>query len=333
MRWVLVYLYSSVFICGCVIGCGEKQPAPQQQTVVIYTSVDEQIARPILNEYAKAHNIQIDARYDTEATKSVGLAERLRAEKDNPQCDVWWGNEIFLTIGLANDGCLAEYASPSASDIPANFRDAKNRWTASGMRVRVIAVPAETDKSYKVESIHDLAKPELKGKIVMARPVAGTTSGHVSALYATWGDEKADAFFRALHANGIKLVGGNSVVVQGVKSGQFYAGLTDNDDVDHVGGAVAILPDQGDGQMGTLAIPCTVGLVAGRPENDAAKTLVDYLLSKDLEQKLIDAKFVKYSVRAGFGQIKTMDADYTKAAEIFPRATRRATALLEGREN
>jgi iron(III) transport system substrate-binding protein len=96
---------------------------------------------------------------------------------------------------------------------------------------------------------------------------------------------------------------------------------------------MALIPDQGEGGLGTLAMPTTVALVAGRPPSAAAKKLVDYLLSKDVEQKLIAARFVKFSVRAGPGEIRTMDVDYAKAAAIFPQVTRRATALLEGRDD
>lgn len=337
MRGFLSRLCWSVTVCGFILcaGCDSKpagQTPAKPSPVVIYTSVDEPIARTVLKVFTDKTGIPVEPRFDTEANKSVGLAERLRAEKDNPQCDVWWGNEIFLTINLANDGCFAPYESPSAADIPAKFKDARHRWAGNGMRVRVIAVAAESDKSYPIKSLQDLTNPALKGKITMARPVAGTTTGHVSALYTLWGEEKADAFFNALHGNGVRLLGGNAMVVEGVKSGQFIAGLTDNDDVDVIGDGkvLAVLPDQ-DG-IGTLAIPCTVALVAGRPQNDSARKLADYLLSRQIEDVLIASKFVKYSVRAGAGEIRTMDVDYNKVAEIFPQATRRATALLEGRQ-
>lgn len=334
MRLAFSYLCLSVCICGSLLlGCGDG--GVSSPAVVLYTSVDQPIAESILESFTEKTGIKIEARYDTEATKSVGLTERLRAEKGNPQCDVWWGNEIFLTIGLADDGCLAPYESPNAKDVPAKFRDPQHRWAASGMRVRVIAVPAtDREPSTSIKGIEDLTADRLKDKITMARPVFGTTTGHVAALYAVWGDAKADAYFKALHVNGIKLVGGNAMVVQGVAGGQFLAGLTDNDDVDLIGGNVrAILPDQQADGLGTLAIPCTVAGVAGRPMSENTKKLIDHLLSREVEQKLIDAKFVKYSVRAGPGEIRTMDIDYAKVAEILPKATRRATALMEGREN
>ena len=67
--------------------------------------------------------------------------------------------------------------------------------------------------------------------------------------------------------------------------GTVWAGLTDNDDVDNAlaaGGRIRmVLPDQQQGGLGTLAIPCTVGLVAGAKHPEEAKKLVDYLLSAD----------------------------------------------------
>src|SRR6476661_7022367 len=42
--------------------------------------------------------------YDNEAAKTVGLVNRLIAEKNNPQCDVFWNNEELRTHQLAHDG-------------------------------------------------------------------------------------------------------------------------------------------------------------------------------------------------------------------------------------
>src|SRR5262245_2923440 len=68
--------------------------------VVLYTSVDEPYARPIVREFERRTGIEVVLKTDTEASKSVGLAERVRAEKDNPQAEVWWSNEPFHTVAL-----------------------------------------------------------------------------------------------------------------------------------------------------------------------------------------------------------------------------------------
>jgi iron(III) transport system substrate-binding protein len=313
-----------------MLGCSKSEPRPE---VIIYTSVDQPVADPILRDFEKETGIHVTLITDAEASKSVGLAERLRAERDHPQADVWWGNECFLTINLADDGVLAPYDSPAAADVPARFKDADHRWAGSALRVRVIAKSTAQPSSVDVQKIEDLANPNLKDKIAMARPTAGTTGGQVAALYVKWGDARANAFFHQLHDNHIALLGGNSVAAQAVADQQFLYGLCDNDDAasaKDAGGAIeAILPDQtGDG---TLAMPCAIGLVAGARHADAAKKLIDYLLSPAVDRKLIDAKFAFCSARDTNLKAKFMDIDYHAVAKAMPSAIRAATSILEGR--
>jgi ABC-type Fe3+ transport system substrate-binding protein len=70
-----------------------------------------------------------------------------------------------------------------------------------GLRARVIAVSGAAKDGGFVRglSLADLTEPLLQGKIAMARPTAGTTGGHVAALYVAWGDEKASEYFKKLH--------------------------------------------------------------------------------------------------------------------------------------
>jgi iron(III) transport system substrate-binding protein len=300
--------------------------------VTLYTAVDEPVARPIIAEFERRTGVHVNVVPDTEASKTAGLADRLEAEKGNPQADVWWSNEPFHTIHLAEAGVLAEYDSPAAAEIPAAYKDAKRRWAGTALRIRVIAARPQVAEGIK--GIEDLAKPQFRGRIGMARPGIGTAGGHVAALYVLWGDEKADGFFRTMKENGMKLVGGNSDVANTVGRGQFDAGLTDNDDcinAQHEGGnLVMVLPDQE--MIGTLAIPCTAGLVAGAKHGEAARKLIDYLLSKEVEGKLKDASFSKYSV---FEEpppgVRFMKVDYGQVSAVMPRAVARAAAILEAR--
>src|SRR5262245_32124089 len=69
--------------------------------VVAYVAQDQVYAEPIFKEVEKQTGIQVRAVYDSEAVKTVGLANRLLAEKNHPQCDVFWGNEEMRTRQLA----------------------------------------------------------------------------------------------------------------------------------------------------------------------------------------------------------------------------------------
>ena len=99
-------------------------PRPTRQSVVVYAAQDQVYAEPILREFEKETGIKVKAVYDSEAVKTVGLANRLLAERSHPQCDVFWGNEEMRTRQLA------------AQDV---FRET-NGWAAFGCRSRRIVI-------------------------------------------------------------------------------------------------------------------------------------------------------------------------------------------------
>jgi iron(III) transport system substrate-binding protein len=317
-------------------GCRRGQPGAEE--VVVYCGVDEPYASKVFADFERETGIRVAPRYDIESSKSVGLAGRLEAEKDHPRADVWWGSEEFLTVRLAEEGVLATYVPPSASDIPAQYKDDNGMWTGVGLRARVLAV-GQPPPPFKITSIQDLADPRLKDKVCISRPTAGATGAHMAALYVAWGPAKARAFFRKLHDNGIALLGGNAEVADQVGAGIYSLGLTDSDDITNAqangGKLTMVVPDQGPESQGTLAMPTTVALVKGAANPGAAKKLIDYLVSQKAEQKLLDLKFARWSVRAGTGGengIKAMRIDYRAAARVYPVAQRVSGALLEGRQ-
>ena len=59
--------------------------ALQRNQVIIYAAQDQIYAEPILREFENTTGIKVKAVYDSEAVKTVGLANRLLAESDHPQ--------------------------------------------------------------------------------------------------------------------------------------------------------------------------------------------------------------------------------------------------------
>jgi len=323
-------------LCAGMLGGGCRRKAD----VVIYSSVDREVAEPIIRQFERRTGLKVELLVDVEAARTAGFAERLEAERDRPTADVWWGNEPFHTIRLADAGVLAAYKSPAAARIPRQYKDAQHRWTGNGLRVRVMAITTTGEGAVaagSLASISDLANPALKDRICMANPSAGTTSGHVAALYTLWGERRTEAFFRGLKTNGMALLGGNSYVAEYVGNGQMWAGLTDNDDVSasqkERGKLKAVLPDQGEGQIGTLSIPTTVGLVNKAPHEAAARRLVDYLLSEEVEKALLEAGYARSGViaAAGTGHIRGMNVDYAEVARNMPTAVELVLRVLQGR--
>jgi iron(III) transport system substrate-binding protein len=202
------------------VGCRSPEAQNAGRTVTIYVSTDRVFSEPVLREYERRSGVKVSAVYDTEETKSTGLANRLLAEKPRPQADVFWSNEPVRTLVLKSRDVLAPYTSPSAEGIPAALIDPNGYWTGFSARMRVIAYNTKLVKSEEApSSVFDLADQKWRGQVAMADPRFGSTSFHVAALYAIAGDEKMDSFFRRLK-NGVRVVDGNSVVRDLVARGE-----------------------------------------------------------------------------------------------------------------
>jgi iron(III) transport system substrate-binding protein len=320
----------SILLLVLLSGCNHRS-GPNVLTV--YCAVDEPYASKVFEDFEKQTGIHIAPLYDIESSKSIGLGGKLEAEQDHPRADVWWGSEAFLTTRLADEGIFEKYGSPAAADIDRKFKDPDGLWAGVGLRARVLAV-GQPRPGFPIKGLTDLIDPRLKGKVAMSRPNAGVTGAHLAAMYAVWGPERARDFLRKLRANGVVLLGGNAEVADQVGAGSYVLGLTDNDDVANAqangGKLTSVVPDQ-DGE-GTLAMPTTIALVKGSSHPELARKLIDFLLSKQCEQKLMALGLAQWSVRAGPNGITAIDLDYRKAADLFPQAMREGTAILEGHE-
>src|SRR5262245_46340108 len=80
----LAVLLSTVLILA--VAC-QRQTS---KTVVVYVSEDQVFSEPILKDFERDTGITVKSVFDTEEAKSTGVMNRLMAEKDNPQADVYW---------------------------------------------------------------------------------------------------------------------------------------------------------------------------------------------------------------------------------------------------
>lgn len=337
-----------VAIALIVSACTRQSTTPNNDSgangppseVTVYVSTDRVFSEPILRAYEQKNGVKVNVVFDTEETKSTGLANRLLAEKNNPQADVFWSNEPVRTLVLKKRGVLASYKSANAVGIPDVFTDAEGYWTGFSARSRVIVYNTSLVKPEEApKSVLDLTDPKWKGQVAIADPRFGSTSFHVAALYATLGDEQADEFFRKLKANDVKIVAGNSVVRDMVARGETKVGLTDTDDVNVAlednQPVAMVFPDR-DG-MGVPVMPNMVSLIAGAPHPEAGKKLIDYLLSAETERSLAQSEAVQIPLRDGvegpknippLKSFKPMTLDYGRAAERVEDVTRRLQTIL-----
>jgi iron(III) transport system substrate-binding protein len=244
---------------------------------------------------------------------------------------------------LADEGLLEPYRSPSAADIPAQFKDPQDRWTGFAARARILIVNTDLVKPADMpKSMDDLVASKWKGRAALYRPLAGTALTHAAVLWTSIGREKAMAWFKGLHENACDFPNGNGPLATGVAAGRLAFGFTDTDDfrkVEAEGRPVArVFPDQEAGQPGTLVLPNSVALIRGAPNPEQGKKLIDYLLRKEVEEKLAASDGAHIPLRAdvkrppyvqGPPQFRAMDVDWSDVAKHFDERMKQLEALWQ----
>ena len=287
-------------------------------TLVVYCTHDLVYAEPVLEEFTRRTGIEVTIVGDTEATKSLGLIERLLREGDHTPCDLFWNNEVLGTIRLQRQGLLAAYLGPASQRIPERFKDREGHWHGFAGRMRVWIAREELVKEEEKSEIRN-SKPEREppqqpdsgfefratnfafpsdaqpstlnplpsSRMAIAKPLYGTTFTQYALLWHLHGAGQTQLEHLELVEQGCRFVAGNAMVRDMVAGGSCDIGMTDTDDVfaaRDAGYKVDMHPIRIDGK--TLCIPNTVALLKSSDRPDEARQLLEYLLSEEVELQL-----------------------------------------------
>jgi len=282
MPWILTWALAAWLAAGC---SGSHGP---ESSVTLYTSQDRIYAEPLLKRFEQSTGIRVRTVFDSEAVKTVGLANRLRAERSHPRCDVFWSNESHRAFELASQGILAEF---------------KGSHTACRHRALVINTNLVA-RHQAPRFLASLTNTEWQGRLALAYPLFGTTGAHLLAARTAMGDAGWRAWASTLAAQKPLVLDGNSMVVKMVGLGRAAAGLTDSDDIragQREGLPVGEVPIE-DVPMKLRAF---VGIVSGRPESPAARRLADFLGGEEVARALVAS--------GGFDEVESNEPSRTVA--------------------
>ncbi len=363
-RWMAPFsVLIACLLLALPLGCSKDKPKPAEEEqatgeaegsqpteaeesapteVVVYVSADQQFAEPILREFETRTGIKVLPRYDTELTKTTGLVSRLRQEAaaGNPQADVFWSSEVFNTIALAREGLLEP--TQATLDFEPLWGSAEAGWYGFAPRPQVLTYsPARVSAEDLPETWLDLAHPRFSGRLAMANPAAGTTGGHVAAMFVVYGEIMARNYLQQLADHGVLVAGGNSLAVQRLVEGEVDFAMTDADDVwaaKRNGAEIEMIyPRHTDlTGGGTLAIPNTAARIEGGPNGAAADALIAYLVSAEVERALAlsDSHNVPThpSLQTEFAHLGVEDplaVSFEAVADTMTTAVNAATEVLD----
>lgn len=290
--------------------------------ITVYSSVDEENAKKILDAFTKSTGIQ----YKMVFLSSGPAIARIEAEKDNPQADVWMGAPSENHVTVKDRGLTQPYVSPNASILKKQFKDAQGYWTCFYMNPMGVGVRTDflaRTKAQLPKTWQDLLKPEFKGQIQYPSPqTAGTGYNLVIGFVKMWGEDKAFDYMKKLHPNVQLYTQSGTAPSQNLALGQTAIGIQFTP---------AILKAMDDGYPVALVFPSegvtyeapAVSILKGAKNVEGARALVDWLISLEGQNVIASSKTYFYPIHpqaklaAGmpaFSEINTVEMDTVWAA-------------------
>ncbi|MBA8879540.1 ABC transporter substrate-binding protein [Phyllobacterium myrsinacearum] len=221
--------------------------------------------------------------------KSTGeILAQLRAEKDNPKVDVWWGGTGDLQLQAAEEDLLEKYVSPNKPDLLgwANNFEEISKGRASGIYAGALGFAYNADilrkKGLPAPSCwKDLTNAAYRGEIQIANPASsGTAYTALATLVQLFGEDESFKYFKTLDANINSYTKSGSAPVKAAARGETLIGIAFMHDavtLKQAGFPLEIVaPCEGTGyEIGAVSI------VKGARNLESAKAFVDYALSPE----------------------------------------------------
>jgi len=325
-------------VLAILIGLTLTLPALEAlaKDLVVYSGRKEELIRPAIQTAERALGVKV-----TLFTAGAGeLARRIELERTNPKGDVFIGTTAGFAELMREKGLLDSFTSPLLNEIPREFRSPDNSWVPITARVRVLMVntnlvkPPDTPKSY-----FDLTAPRWKGKVAVASMGERTTVGWLAAIMAARGEEFAKKYVADLKANGLKVLKNNTEVRKAVSGAEYAIGITNHyyyllQLQDEAKSPIGIVyPDQGPTDMGTPVFSITAAVIKGARNADAARSLLEFLLTPDGNRLLVEGEFeipllpglhlpgAEKGIKA-LGQFRRPTLTQVQLAELEPKAER-----------
>ena len=262
--------------------------------VLLYSSMQDEQLQAIEDAFeAKYPGIEMTHYYNGGGK----LVSKMATEaKDGGQiaCDVVWLGDPSDYEDFKARGWLEPYVSPETDHIAKAYMDPEGYYTAGRLVTMGIAWCTLDGIGIKEEDApktwNDLLDPKWQNQLVMTDPAqASTTKYWMAAMMQSpkYGPE----FFKKLRENGIELESGTTSTHNVVAAGSYQVGIC----LDYVsanliakGSPLAFHYTTDD----VITMTSPIALIKGCANEDNGKLLMDFILSKEGQEVLVENNLV-----------------------------------------
>ncbi len=158
-----------VLLClsGLLISCS-KSSNQSSRKLLIYTPHGQDLLRDFVARYQQQHG-EVEVLFLDMGSRQV--LERVRAERNRPQADLWWGAAHTTFQTAADENLLAPYRPSWAEKVGAASKDTQDRWYGTYETPEVIVYNSEAVKPEEApRDWDDLLDPKWRDKVLIRNP-------------------------------------------------------------------------------------------------------------------------------------------------------------------
>jgi iron(III) transport system substrate-binding protein len=253
---------------------GLIERAKRDGRVVLYTSLAPTESAPLAAAFEKKYGVKVELWRSTSGRvvqRTITEAQARRFAVDVVETN---GPEMEM---LARENLLAELRSAYLADLPANAIPPHRMWVPDRLNFFVVGFNTNKVKRAEIPATYEaFVDPKWKGRIALE----ATDTEWMATLIKTWGDAKGMDYFRKLSAMRPDIREGHVLLASLVAAGEVPVGLSMyNSNIEALkrrGAPIDFVPVQP-----VVARPQGIGVMKNAPHPNAARLLVDYVLSPE----------------------------------------------------
>ena len=258
-------------------------------TIHLYTSIDENVIMSVKNNFEMAYpNIKLEYTYNDDDTLTSKIEGEVEYEMWD--CDVLWLDNPLTMENFKNKNYIKKIDLDKYEDIPSQYKDSSDFYISPSFVGVGIAYNTTLIEEKKVpKNYQDLLKDTANG-MLMTNPNSAYISRYfVSALMQN--KKYGEKYIQKLNDNDIKLVNGSlepcNVVDDGDKAMSIAFDITANK---YLNGNENFKFRYFDKDNVVWTYPIAITSVS--KNDDLAKVFLDYILSSDGQNVLLENGFV-----------------------------------------
>jgi iron(III) transport system substrate-binding protein len=270
-------------------GCGDREVEPKNieprpEPVVVYANYEDKSYLPTLfADFTHETGIRVTVKT---ATPDI-IVSNVIEDRGSPPADLILTPTVIGVWRAADEGALLPLRSELVKEtVPESFRDPDGYWVAVGFQTALIVLSTSDGLADGVTHYEDLAKPEFKGKLCLSSSALPENRSLIAMLIGKHGVRGAELIVRGWVQNlALPPKRSESELLQAIELGTCAIGIVSS----------AIVGTQED-ENGTTELRVvtpqevhvnieTVGINRHAREPEAARQLLDWFLSPEIQKK------------------------------------------------